>query len=58
MTFVAYYLNQRFQYRPGVSSDLELLQVVHEVFEKLSSTIVGLGNIGNEVYQYAIFIIN
>ena len=48
---MAYYLNPRFQYRLGVSSDPELLQAVHEVFGKLSTTTVGLGNIGNEVHQ-------
>ena len=47
---MAYYLNPRFKYRPGVSSDPKLLQAVHEVFEKLSTTTVGLGNIGNVVY--------
>ena len=46
-----YYLNPRFQYRSGVCSDPEPLQVVHEVFGKLSSSTVGFGNIGNEVHQ-------
>ena len=48
---VSYYLNPRFQYRPGVSSDPELLLAVHEVFEKLFATTIGLGNIGNEVHK-------
>ena len=55
---MAYYLNPTFQYRPEVSSDPELLQAVHEVFEKLSSTTISLCNIGNEVHHYAIFLIN
>ena len=33
-----------------ISSDPDLLQSDHEVFGKLSSTTIGLGNFGNEVH--------
>ena len=46
---VAYFLNPRFQYRRGVGSDSELLQVVHDVFAKLDPTTELLGQFGNEV---------
>ena len=48
---VAYFLNPRFQYRRGVGSDPELLQVVHDIFAKLDSTIESLGQFGNEIIK-------
>ncbi|RVW80943.1 hypothetical protein CK203_037354 [Vitis vinifera] len=49
---VAYFLNPRFQYRRGVGSDPELLQVVHDVFAKLDSTTESLGQFGNELVLF------
>ncbi|KAL6323579.1 hypothetical protein AAG906_039167 [Vitis piasezkii] len=48
----AYFLNPRFQYRSGVSSDPELLQAVHDVFAKLDPTIESLGQFGNELVLF------
>ncbi|RVX01126.1 hypothetical protein CK203_022736 [Vitis vinifera] len=47
----AYFLNLRFQYRCGVGSDPELLQVVHDVFAKLDLTTESLGQFGNEMQK-------
>ncbi|RVW71858.1 hypothetical protein CK203_061141 [Vitis vinifera] len=49
---VAYFLNPRFQYRRGVGSDPELLQVVHDVFAKLDPTTESLGQFGNELVLF------
>ena len=49
MTIAAYYLNLKFQYRPGIGCDPELLQAVHDVFSKLDHNAKGLCNFGNEV---------
>ena len=46
---IAYFLNPRFQYRHGVGSDPNLLQVVHDVFVKLDPTIESLDQLGNDV---------
>ncbi|KAL6345769.1 hypothetical protein AAG906_017519 [Vitis piasezkii] len=48
----AYFLNPRFQYRRGVGSDPELLQVVHDVFAKLDPTTESLGQFGNELVLF------
>ncbi|RVW97721.1 hypothetical protein CK203_028114 [Vitis vinifera] len=48
----AYFLNPRFQYRRGVGSDPELLQVVHDVFAKLDLTTESLGQFGNELVLF------
>ncbi|RVW62896.1 hypothetical protein CK203_059778 [Vitis vinifera] len=47
----AYFLNPRFQYRRGVGSDPELLQVVHDVFAKFDPTTESLGQFGNEMQK-------
>ena len=49
ITIAAYYLNPKFHYRPGVGSNPELLQAVHDVFSKLDPIAEGLCNFGNEV---------
>ena len=36
-------------YKRGVGSDPELLQAIHDVFEKLDSTVESLSQFGNEV---------
>nr|CAN72969.1 hypothetical protein VITISV_005295 [Vitis vinifera] len=46
---IAYFLNPRFQYRHGVGSDPNLLQVVHDVFVKLDPTIESLDQLGNDL---------
>ncbi|KAJ9697346.1 hypothetical protein PVL29_009243 [Vitis rotundifolia] len=48
----AYFLNPRFQYRRGVGSDPELLQVVHDVFAKLDPTTESVGQFGNELVLF------
>ena len=48
-TIVSFFLNPRFQYKRGVGTDPDLLQVVHEVFAKLNPTSEGLSQFGNEV---------
>ena len=53
---VAYFLNPRFQYRRGVGSDPELLQVVHDVFAKFDPTTESLGQFGNEVNKKLLFV--
>ncbi|KAL6321886.1 hypothetical protein AAG906_035590 [Vitis piasezkii] len=49
IAMVAYFLNPRFQYKPRFGSDLELLQVVHEVFARLDPVVEALGQFANEV---------
>ena len=53
---VTYFLNPRFQYRHGVGSDPELLQVVHDVFAKLDPTTESLSQFGNEVNKKLLFL--
>ena len=48
-TNVAFFLNPRFQYKRGVGTDPDVLQVVHEVFAKLDLTAKGLSQFGNEI---------
>lgn len=45
----AYYLNPRYQYRPGVGDDGELIRAVHNVFSKLDPDSPQVGQFGNEV---------
>ena len=47
ITIAAYYLNPKFQYRPGVGCNPELLQAVHDIFSKLDPNAEGLCNFGN-----------
>ncbi|KAL6325085.1 hypothetical protein AAG906_022652 [Vitis piasezkii] len=44
----AYFLNPRFQYRHGVGSDPDLIQVVHDAFAKLDPNVESIGQFGNE----------
>ncbi|KAL6324351.1 hypothetical protein AAG906_012955 [Vitis piasezkii] len=48
----AFFLNPRFQYKRGVGTDPDLLQVVHEVFAKLDPTSEGLSQFGNEIILF------
>ena len=52
---VAYFLNPRFQYRPGVGSDLDLIQAVHDVFAKLDPNVELISQFGNEVNKILLF---
>ena len=52
---VAYFLNPRFQYRPRVGSDPNLIQVVHDVFAKLDPNVESIGQFGNEVNKKLLF---
>ncbi|RVW56926.1 hypothetical protein CK203_113996 [Vitis vinifera] len=47
----AFFLNPRFQYKRGVGTDPNLLQVVHEVFAKLDPTSESLSQFGNEMQK-------
>lgn len=47
--FVAFYLNPRFQYGPGVGEDMHLIQAVHQVFNTLDPNSEGIAQFGNEV---------
>nr|CAN73152.1 hypothetical protein VITISV_025361 [Vitis vinifera] len=47
-----YFLNPTFQYRRGIGSDLELFQVVHDVFAKLDPIIESFGQFGNELVLF------
>ncbi|KAL6350595.1 hypothetical protein AAG906_022305 [Vitis piasezkii] len=48
----AFFLNPRFQYKRGVGTDPDLLQVVHEVFTKLDPTSEGFSQFGNEIILF------
>ncbi|XP_050147276.1 uncharacterized protein LOC126622524 [Malus sylvestris] len=45
----AYYLNPRYQYRPGVGDDGNLIRVVHNVYSKLDPASPAVGQFGNEL---------
>ncbi|RVX01280.1 hypothetical protein CK203_031238 [Vitis vinifera] len=47
-----FFLNLGFQYKCGVGTDPDLLQVVHEVFAKLDPTLEGLSQFGNEIILF------
>ncbi|RVW15467.1 hypothetical protein CK203_094679 [Vitis vinifera] len=47
----AYFLNPRFQYRPRVGNNLDLLQAFHEVYAKLHPIAVDLNQFENEVRE-------
>ncbi|KAL6314882.1 hypothetical protein AAG906_029099 [Vitis piasezkii] len=49
---IAYFLNPRFQYKRGVRSDPDLIQVVHDVFAKLDSNAESIGQFGNELVLF------
>ena len=53
---VSYFLNPRFQYRHGVGSNSELLQVVHNVFAKLDPTTESFGQFGSKVNKKLLFL--
>ncbi|VVA40531.1 PREDICTED: LOW QUALITY PROTEIN, partial [Prunus dulcis] len=46
---VAYYLNPRYQYRPGVGDDGTLIRAVHKVYSKLDPASPAVGQFGNEL---------
>ncbi|KAM2682035.1 hypothetical protein EV2_013644 [Malus domestica] len=45
----AYYLNPRYQYRPGVGDDGNLIRAVHNVYSKLDPASPAVGQFGNEL---------
>ncbi|XP_070671677.1 uncharacterized protein [Malus domestica] len=45
----AYYLNPRYQYRPGVGDDGNLIRAVHNVYNKLDPASPAVGQFGNEL---------
>ncbi|KAI5351292.1 hypothetical protein L3X38_004183 [Prunus dulcis] len=45
----AYYLNPRYQYRPGVGDDGTLIHAVHKVYSKLDPASPAVGQFGNEL---------
>ncbi|VVA40908.1 PREDICTED: LOW QUALITY PROTEIN, partial [Prunus dulcis] len=45
----AYYLNPRYQYRPGVGDDGTLIRAVHKVYSKLDPASPAVGQFGNEL---------
>ncbi|XP_050145920.1 uncharacterized protein LOC126621463 isoform X1 [Malus sylvestris] len=45
----AYYLNPRYQYRPGVGDDGTLIRAVHNVYSKLDPASPAVGQFGNEL---------
>ncbi|XP_050121747.1 uncharacterized protein LOC126599413 isoform X2 [Malus sylvestris] len=45
----AYYLNPRYQYRPGVGDDGALIRAVHNVYSKLDPASPEVGQFGNEL---------
>ena len=48
----AYYLNPRYQYRPGVGDDGTLIRVVNNIYYKLDLASPTAGQFGNEVHNY------
>ena len=44
---IACFLNPRFRYRPGVGSDLDLIQAVYDVFAKLDPNAELIGQFEN-----------
>ena len=52
---IAYFLNPRFQYRPRVGSDLDLIQEFHDVFAKLDPNVELISQFGNEVNKKLLF---
>ena len=51
-------MNPRFQYRPRVGSDPDLIQAVHDVFAKLDPNVESIGQFGNEVNKETIILLN
>ncbi|XP_048444125.1 uncharacterized protein LOC125479134 [Pyrus x bretschneideri] len=45
----AYYLNARYQYRPGVGDDGTLIRAIHNVYSRLDPASPAVGQFGNEL---------
>ncbi|KAM5554258.1 hypothetical protein ABKV19_022573, partial [Rosa sericea] len=47
-----YYLNPRYNYRPGVGDDCMLIEAVHKVFSKLDPNSPTIGQLGKELTYF------